>query len=199
MEKSWIVGFLTGFLVFCFHPEQSLWFTVCWTRFEWKVKGQTKDILYHMGLESPLSLKYYKLGHFIVLFLYCSPRPLWAVVLEKCRFLNILPCFRVCRISNYGDSRSLWHDLWWCGCLWSGLSPFIQILSNILWLERQVQLFQNNPTWFHNQTPRTIFQVSFLAQETWPLEIRVTSWVVSYNDMISYNVYFHMIFQNRSS
>ena len=50
-----------------------------------------------------------------------------------------------------------------------------------------------------NQTPRTIFQVSFLAQGTWPLEIRVTSWVVSYNDMISCNVYFHMIFQNRSS
>ena len=56
------------------------------------------------------------------------------IVLVKFQFLNYLLCSRVCRISNYGDSRSLWHELWWFGCLWSGLSPFIQIFINILWV-----------------------------------------------------------------
>lgn len=28
------------------------------------------------------------------------------------------------RISNYGDSRSLWNDLWCCECLWSCLLPW---------------------------------------------------------------------------
>ena len=57
--------------------------------------------------------------HFIVQFLYCSPWPLWATVLYmlvKCYFLNISPCFWVYRISNYDDSRFLWHDLWGSGC-----------------------------------------------------------------------------------
>ena len=38
----------------------------------------------------------------------------------------------VCRISNYGDSSPTWYNLWCCGCLWSGLSSFIQILLNTL-------------------------------------------------------------------
>ena len=41
---------------------------------------------------------------------------------------------RVCRISKYGDFSPIWYNLWCCGCLWSGLSTFIQILINILWL-----------------------------------------------------------------
>ena len=110
------------------------------------IKGERPDQrhpqhqrLNHMGLKSSY-LKSYKFGHFIVLFFYFSPRPLWAAVLVKCRFLNILPCSRVCRISNYGNSRSLWHGLWCCGGLWSGLSPFIYILINILWVISVTQM-----------------------------------------------------------
>ena len=94
-------------------------------------------------------------------------RPLWAAVLVKCRFF----CSQVCRISNYGDSRSIWHDLWCCGCLWSGLLPFIHILINILCLREDLGLSfvlprQTEGCWMkRSQSKETFLQVSLLGLE----------------------------------
>ena len=52
-------------------------------------------------------------------------------IFKKSSAKTVLWNVRVCRISN---SSPTWYNLWYCGCLWSGLSPFIQILFNILWL-----------------------------------------------------------------
>jgi hypothetical protein len=52
VEKSWIVGFLTGFLVFCFLPEQSLWVEQSWEDV-WVIYSA----FYDMRLFRPINLQ----------------------------------------------------------------------------------------------------------------------------------------------